>query len=356
MGDEVRRLSAGLLGFEDWDEWTRLPGGRGGAHVGSAGGVDHVVKAYPADGTRGVRERAALAALAGAAGTPRLLAESGEPPLVVMTRLPGTESLADVLLGTDPRRAREGLVLWAEAVAELHSASTPGVRASFAEALGERDPALAATTLADDFATAAGMYGDVLAELGLPPHHAALDELRMLPGSFGTTGARVLSPADTCPDNNLLGPDGMRLLDFEHAELRDRAWDVAYLRAPWPSCWCAWRIPDDAATAAVERYRDVAGGSAGRSGFLADLDLATLGWQAMTPAWFLPGALATDDGDVDRGRPTRRSFVLHRLAAVASSPLRPELAELAGSLHAVLVDRWGEVALELAPAFRDPAR
>jgi hypothetical protein len=98
------------------------------------------------------------------------------------------------------------------------------------------------------------------------------------------------------------------------------------------------------------------GPAADAPGFDADLALATLGWQAMTPAWFLAGALESDDRDRGSRGPTRRAFVLHRLAAVASTDILPAVGEMAADLHAELVRRWGEVALEVAPAFRSDLR
>lgn len=49
----------------------------------------------------------------------------------------------------------------------------------------------------------------------------------------GMTGAfsvpmQVLSPGDTCPDNNLLNSGRLTFLDFEFAAVRHAAWDVAY--------------------------------------------------------------------------------------------------------------------------------
>lgn len=353
MDTVVASSSARVMGFDEWDRFTPLAGGRGGASIAWRDGGAHVVKAYPSDdGLRGARERAALDVLQGAAGTPSLLAEGEDPPLVVMTHLDGSGSLADALLGTDDGAAQGALLLWAEALAGLHAVGTPGTRTAFAAELDARVPGLAPRTLAGDFSEAADRYTDVLRELGLPQHEEALDALRELPAALGDPRHEVLSPADTCPDNNLLAAGRMHLLDFEYAELRHRAWDVAYLRAPWPSCWCAWLLPDDAAEAAVAAYRQAAGAAIDDATFAADLALATLGWQAMTPAWFISGALATADSVADARRPSRRAFVLHRLAAVARDDGHAALAAMAGDLCSALRDRWGVVPLELAPAFR----
>lgn len=352
MDDDDDATSARLLGFEGWDRVERLPGGRGGAGVAWKDGRAHVVKRYSTDGAGGARERAALSALDGATGTPRLLAEADDPPSLVMTFIPGEGSLADALLGSDPGVASHALLRWAEALGALHAAGTDDLREAFVLALAERAPGLAPRTLAGDFEAAAQRYGSVLEQLGLPPHSQALDDLRALPAALGDVRREVLSPADTCPDNNVLGADRVHLIDFEHAELRHPAWDVAYLLAPWPSCWCAWLLPDEVAAAAVARYRESAAPFAADPDFLAHLDLATLGWQAMTPAWFLEGALGSDDHETASRRPSRRAFVLHRLAAVAGNTTRPALAALAADLHAACRERWGDVVLELAPAFR----
>jgi hypothetical protein len=349
----TRASSARLMGFDDWDRFESLSGGKGAASRAWKDGRAYVVKTYPVDdGPRGARERAALRALRGASGVPALLAEGDDPPHVVMPYFDGTGSLADALLGTDEAAARAALTHWAEALAALHAAGTDTTRAAFTAALADRSPTLRPRSLAGDFAAAAGMYAERLAELGLPPHEQALEDLRTLPATLDDPRQEVLSPADACPDNNVITAERMHLIDFEHAELRHRAWDVAYLRAPWPSCWCAWRIPDDAGEAAVATYREAAGDIASGPDFPAALDVATLGWRAMTPAWFLGGALAGDDRDAAPRRPSRRAFVLHRLTAVAADDTRPALAAMAADLVGELSGRWGDVRLELAPAFR----
>lgn len=352
VDDSGETFSARLMGFDGWDRFVPLAGGRGGANVAWRDGVAYVVKSYSSgDALRGARERAALHALAGAAGTPSLLAEGDEPACVVMTYLKGKGSLADALLGTDPQQAREALFRWSEALAALHASGTPETRLAFTAALTERAPGSEPRSLAGDFSVAAERYADVLRDLGLPPHLQALEDLRTLPSKLNDPRLEVLSPADACPDNNVLGAERMHLIDFEHAELRHRVWDVAYLRAPWPSCWCAWLLPDEVAEAAVLRYRQAAGQAVEGANFVADLHLATLGWQAMTPAWFIAGALASDDRANGPERPSRRAFVLHRLAAVAGSTAQPALATMAADLQSSLRDRWGEVPLGLAPAF-----
>jgi hypothetical protein len=48
--------------------------------------------------------------------------------------------------------------------------------------------------------------------------------------------------------------------------------------------------------------------------------------------------------------------ILHRLDNARNAPALPALAEFAARLRAELARRWGEMPLELAPAFRPPGR
>lgn len=352
VDEHLGTLSARLMGLPGWDRFEPVAGGGGHACLAWRGDRGFVVKPYPSDPGRGARERAALLVLGGAAGTPRLLAESEDPPFVVMDHLEGVGSLADVLLGVNAQRAVEALHQWAAALAELHAHSTPETCDAFAAALVARAPGLEPRSLTDDFAVAAHRYTEVLGQLGLPPHPQAIDDLRTFPSRLSDPCQEVLTPADTCPDNNVLAPGGLHLIDFEHAQLRHRAWDVAYLLAPWPSCWCSWLLPEEAARTAVDTYRRAAGAAVADAAFVDDLELATLGWRVMTPAWFVAGALADDDRSSAVPRPSRRAFVLHRLAAAAGSSAAPALAAMAADLHASLRERWGDVRLDLAPAFR----
>lgn len=352
MDPDVLQASARQMGFQAWDGQDELTGGRSQTVVVWKRDQHFVLKAYdPAGPSAGAREQSALHALDGASGTPRSLAEGVDPPWVLMSRLAGTGSLADALLGSDPEAARGALLSWADALARLHEAGTPQVRAAFRTALEGRAPHLDARSLPKDFTDAAAKLPRLLDELSLPGHEAALSVLQDLPARLAGEEWEVLSPADACPDNNLLDADGMRLLDFEFAELRHAAWDVAYLRVPWPSCWCAWRLPDDVADEAVARYCSVRGAAAQESDFQEAIDLATLGWQVMTSALFIPGAL-TDDDNARTDRPSRRAFVLHRLGQAACTSPSNALTTLAGDLHGALRERWGDLRLDQAPSFR----
>jgi hypothetical protein len=320
-----------------------------------AGARDLIVKQFTGAGEGWVRETAALSVLPPTAPTPRLVAEAAVPPVVVMSDVGTGPSVADALLGTDPEAAEQAVLAWARALATLHRTTT-GARDAFRSAVAARAGAwpVAESTVEADLDESAGVLAARCADLDVDLPRGALDELRGLAARLGGDGPAALTPADACPDNNIRVGERLMLLDFESAQWRHLAWDLAYLRVPWPSCWCAWRLPDTLADAALRAYREVAGlPHLDGAGFAADLDAAEAGWAFITTSWFLSRALADDPPMTgpDRPGPNRRALILHRLSRVAEAGTLPALATLAGRLHRSLTGRWGAVPLAYAPAF-----
>ena len=316
-----------------------------------------IVKEFTGSDEGWVRESAALSVLPSEVRVPRLVAVGAVPPTVVMSDAGPGASVADALLGRDPDAAADAVVAWAEAIAVLHRA-TAGSRCAFRDALGTRagGSPVAESTLSIDLENAAAIVARHAAELGVGVPAHAPEELRALGTRLGADGGAALTPGDACPDNNVRTEDGLVLIDFEGAEWRHVAWDVAYLIVPWPSCWCAWRIPSAVAERAMDAYRAERGVSDGDpAGFRRDVDAAVVGWAFVSTSWFLPRALL-DDTKPGRGAkqaPTHRAMILHRLDQARRSAEAPALAELAARLHHALTARWGDGTLRYAPAF-DP--
>lgn len=360
---EVLRAAAGALGAARLEpQGTPLRGGDRAVVIRAlvdGGPASVVVKAFdPARAGDGfVREAAALRVAGERDGPiPRLLAVAAEPPLVVTADLGHGANVADALVGTDPEAAVAALVGWADTLAHLHRA-TAGAAADFADALAAfaGDLRVDADTTPGMLADAAGRLERTLPQLGVTPTTEALEALRHVP--VGETLA--LSPGDTCPDNNVTTATGLVLVDFEAATVRAVTWDVAYLEVPWPSCWCAWRLPPDVAHAIVARWRAAvlpALPSAAHAGFEANLAAATVAWAFVSASWFLDRALADDPPPTDPRLsglvPSRRAMIQHRLTAAAESEALPPLGALAAEVLAATRRRWGVVALDLAPAFR----
>jgi hypothetical protein len=334
-----------------------------------------IIKAHLDDGpwATSVREPAGLGLLTSYAVRPALapdlLAVADDPPLVVLRDLSPTGSVRDVaalLLGDDPVAAEGGLLAWADTVGRLHAATSgrrddmTGALVATARRLGRDAPPTDDTPGSLD--RAAGALADLIPRLGITPSPVALAEIRHLQDGFGgDERCWALTPGDTCPDNNILDDAGVVLFDFEGAAIRHVAWDVAYLRVPWPSCWCAWRLPEGVADRALGRWRAAVVGTVpyvGTGAFAADLERAESGWAAVSTAWFLAGALDGDDvpgGEAGRRvAPGRRALILNRMAQAARGTV-PGLAAwraLAAETRAAAEAAWGPVELRPAPAFR----
>ena len=191
-----------------------------------------------------------------------------------------------------------------------------------------------------------------------------VEHVAELGGSRRSIVRRVRSGGQTFIVKEYLQPEemtwsreaaGLTLLDFEFAEIRHHAWEAAYLRAPWPSCWCAWQVPEGLSAIALDAYVGAAFGVHGSPAtFERDVDLATLLWCVDTCTWYLRAALEpwkphnTDDDRI----PGRRTPVLSRLDLATRLPGPEPLVGWIGALRTELVARWGEHPLRLAPAFR----
>jgi hypothetical protein len=324
---------------------------RSEVHRVRAGTDTVVVKRFTGDREGFPREAAALSVLPPGAPAPKILAVRAEPPILVLADAGTGPSVADLLLADDPAAARDGLLGWAEAIARLHDCTVDRGDAFRAALAARTDQPV--STLAEEIEETVVALGAHCADVGVPVPAGAWDDLRGLHARLAA-GPAVLSPGDTCPDNNVATPAGRVLVDFESAQWCHPAWDVAYLIVPWPTCWCAWRLPDEIAAQAVRRYRETSALPwAGSPEFGADVRAAGMVWAILTVTMFLPRALADDPPlpDPAKRMPTRRSLILNRLATVSDLG-DTDLSVLADALHAALMARWGSVPLPYAPAFR----
>ncbi|WP_436535923.1 phosphotransferase family protein [Actinoplanes sp. HUAS TT8] len=318
-----------------------------------AGDRTLIVKEFTGPGDGWVRECAALFLLPPQVPAPHLVATGVTPPTVVMSDLGSGRSVADLLLGPDRAAAVTAVTAWARAVGTLHG-NTAGLREDFRQALSARsgDRPVSESRLAASLDEACAAIARQGPELGVTVAPEALDELRGIGARLGEDGPAALTPSDACPDNNVFTGDALALIDFEGAQWRHIAWDVAYLTVPWPSCWCSWRLPDDVADQAIEAYRSACAlPYVDTAAFRDDVRVAAIGWAVESMSWLLPRALA-DESPLTRPMPTRRAMILHRLGRAADSTELPALAGLAADFRDALTDRWGEVRLPYAPAFR----
>jgi hypothetical protein len=345
---DALEVAADLLGVARLDDAEPL-GGSDRSSVWRAATPDGpvVVKTYAHPERLTWRREAAGLLAAGGAASPRLLAVSEEPAVVVMSDLGDGGSLADLLLGRDPLAAGRGLVAWADALTRLHRGSRER-HGEFVDALGDGLTPHATREDVDGFAH---RVLEQARSHDLPWDARVPDAVAEVGGPLWEPDPLVLTPGDACPDNNVITPDGLRLLDFEFAELRHPAWDAAYLRVPWPSCWCAWQVPESEAASAYAVFREAAPGAA--TGFEEAVEAATLLWCLTSSSWFLASALEDVPHNTDDDRkPGRRTMILGRLALASRMRGPAVLTSYAAELRRVLLDRWGPHPLALAPAFR----
>jgi len=186
---------------------------------------------------------------------PELIAHDPDQRLLVMEDLGRAATLAEKLLGADPRAAERGLLAWARSLGRLH-AVTAGREADFGALMRRLGTRTWHDPIAPDARRALADLPDLLAaELGVPTDHATARRARTSVRLLGGPGYRAFSPSDLCPDNNLVTNHGVRFLDFEWGCIRDVTLDVAFLRMPFPSCWCVFRLPAGMADAMLAAWR-----------------------------------------------------------------------------------------------------
>ena len=186
-------------------------------------------------------------------------------------------------------------------------------------------------------------------------------ELRDAQAVLDAGALTVFSPADACPDNNLLTPDGIRLLDYESAGFHSAFLDAVYCRMPFASCWCVFEIPAGLAADVERTYRDLlvaavpeaADDAAWETGMLR----AEVLWVLSQARWLLPRAEG-DNGLMggSLGGPLRRTLLVHRWRRLAgSAPARSRFPHLVDVLERAAGEAdatWGAApALGLYPAF-----
>jgi hypothetical protein len=275
---------------------------------------------------------------------PQLLAVDHEAALIVMTDLGNGPSLADALLGTDNDRATAALLAWATTYGRI-AAETYG-----------REPELQAPNEEDE----ENDFPATLVELGVTLPNGLEEDLATIQDP---PGPRVFSPGDICPDNNVLTPHGLRVLDFEGASYHSVFADAAYTTMPFATCWCVFRLPDGLATRVEATYRT----EIATVCEIAD-DTWTRGTATATASWvigmtMLLGKRAmTADAPMHRTRtpvPSRRQLLRHRWQTMADSlESINELPALQETAHRLLdvTEPWQTEPLPLYPAFRDPDR
>lgn len=275
---------------------------------------------------------------------PRFIA--GRAEVIVMADLGDHPNVAGRLLGTDPLAVRRAMLAWGGSLGTFH-ADSRRARSTFEHIMRYWEGGFV-RHLQDELTAAADALPAQLADWGIDvPDFSAL---ATLPDRLATD-LEVLSPGDVCPDNNLLIGDRVTFIDLEFATVHHVAWDLAYLRVPWPSCWCAWQLPPGLADAALEQWRTSFGCSPREwRSLLADIDVAADGWRWLSTSWLLPGLVTPCPERADRPAPPVADRLCHSLDALGSSRALPEYRSAAMQLAAAIRRRFTVASLGVVGA------
>jgi hypothetical protein len=331
-------------------------------HDPAAGGTV-IVKAFPPtkEGASAFAAEAAGLEFASDSGlSPGFLAADTAAQAVVMADLGAGSSLADVLLGASAAAARSAFVDWAAACGRL-AAATAARRADYGRLwrryLGGHS----------DQRHAAGLTSRVLAA----PAQAALLGVRLSDGLDAEVAAvaaaaesdepAVFSPGDICPDNTLLTSAGVRFVDFEESGFHSAFLDAAYLRMPFSTCWCVFRLPAEVGSAAAQAYRDqvsLAWPALADDAIWCDgVRRAAAAWTLSSMSWLLRRCLRGDApmNPEAAASPRTRQLMRYRWQWLAADlDAAGDLPVIAGLLRSLLAatDHWQAPDLPLYPALR----
>lgn len=288
---------------------------------------------------------------------PRFIGADASAGILLMEDLGPGSSLADSLLQRDRARAQADLVSYARALGTLHAWSA-GRFGQYAEIRARRSPSADSPTTPhwiDAIADGRARFLVVSTQLGLPTDGVdeEIDSLGPLMSDSGYVG---LVHSDLCPDNTHLVDGNCRIIDFETSGWGPMALDVAYLLAPFPSCWCFATLPAEFADPALLAYREQMAKAGIDLG--ADWEAALTAALAGTVVARGPAIGRAFDQDRDWGTTTSRPRILTWLHSFigAASPTGalPRLRSLAEAMHEQLGLRWPDTVIPDYPALARP--
>jgi hypothetical protein len=278
----------------------------------------------------------------------------------VMSDLGSGQLLSDALLTGSARQASTALIGWAVACGQLSAAAGQqhdqfeSMRVRY---LGDWPDEAYASGLAGRVLRVADQVGMVGVPVpdGLDAELAEVASVAAIPGPYS-----VFSPGDLCPDNVFVD-GGVRFFDFESAGFGSVFLDAAYIRMPFSTCWCVFRLPAGVRAAAESAYRgevcSVWPELAAESVWQQGTRRAVACWTLSSMWWLLRRAVAADaplnPAAVDS--PRTRQLMRYRWQVLAAElESAGELAALGGLARSLLAatESWQVTELPLYPALR----
>ena len=183
-------------------------------------------------------------------------------------------------------------------------------------------------------------------------------EIDSLGGLMDGAGYVGLVHSDLCPDNTHIADGNCRIIDFETSGWGPVALDVAYLLAPFPSCWCFASLPAEVADPALAAYRDQVTSAGMELGpdWEDALTAALAGWVVARGAR-IGRALEEDrDWGTTTMRPRLLTWLRSFIAAASRTGALPRLRTLAEATHERLLLRWPDAVVPITRPWPGPAR
>jgi hypothetical protein len=195
------------------------------------------------------REHTGLCLAAPVGLAPRVLGFDDAAGVLAVTDLGRWPTVEAVLLGSDGRAATCAMVELGRAVGRLHAATLQGPQ--------HRAGPAAACDLQLDSLVDWGSIEAACDEHGFPDARVARDDIAALRARLAAPAPFVgLVHADLTPNNALVTPDGVKLVDFEGAMPGHLGFDAAFLHYPFPTYSAHWgTLPDDVVRDADRAYR-----------------------------------------------------------------------------------------------------
>ena len=285
---------------------------------------------------------------------PRLLGADAQAGQLLMEDLGDGATLADSLMAAGPEQVQAELIAYGKALGSLHAWSM-GHAGEAAGVRARHGPGSAGPRWRDAVQRGKEPFLTTAATLGVASHGVAeeIDQVhRMIVG----TSYLGLVHGDPCPDNVRLIDGTCRIVDYEYAGWGPVAYDAGYLLAPFPSCWCFARLPDEVAGPAVAAYRAILE--------TAGIELGPE-WESVTTAVLAAAFLgrgqmfaeALDRDDDDWGTTTMRPRLLAWLRSFtgrAGDGTLPRLQAAAAAMRDRLAERWAGARIPDYPSLAQP--
>jgi hypothetical protein len=280
---------------------------------------------------------------------------------IILEDLGEHRSLVEPLLEGDRRAATRALLAHARRLGRMH-AGTLGHEAEYDAIVRAINPAAQPRGRQDRgpyIDNAIDQVGRLLAGIGVGIAEEARREMRALYGAvYGFTPFRTFIHTDPCPDNFFYDGENLRAIDFEWSRFGHALHDGLYCRVPFPSCWCANRVPPDVVAQAEQVYRAELAAACPAA---ADDDLFYAGVADVTAFWACEGVYGLEwalKEDREWGIAGVNSRLLTRLetfiAAADAYRRWPALRAMCAQALEALARLWPDVqTLPVYPAFRE---